>query len=530
MTTRKPYPSRSLFPLAFLIVASALFLEAARAFTTEIGSDQAWYLLLAERFLHGAQLYGPQMSETNPPLIIWFSTLALGLAHLLHCNPAVALMLLLAFCMAACALWCFQLMRRSPLHLSLPSAGLFALVLMVVELWSGSTGFAQREQFFFVLAFPYFLYVAMGAGPLSRTERIALGITAGFAVCLKPQETLVIVLLELVTAIATRSLRRVPRAELLALVLTCVAYVAAVRLVAPLFFTDTFSRLTSTYWAFADATPLAVGLRLGTVFLQFGLLAVAALLLAQRKHLGDARVIASIFFCAVGALLAYMQQRTYWQYHFQPGRFFLRIGFAWLGCRALVWLFEPNRLKRSLLVPVAALLAILLPAVDAEAVREALKRHRSVTPTPLDAFMSGYQPGTTLYVLSTDPFVVEKAFVWHIRWGSRFAHLWMLPAIVKNEKASGMEKPPFLKLSPDTVHKLTFDQQTASTEDLARWKPKAILVQRCTAENSCEGLTGWNFDILAWFLRNPDFAQEWQQHYKPASGAPAGYDLYARVD
>ena len=529
MTRTRSQPATYLCLFAILLVASALFFEAARAFAAEPGPDQSWLLLIAQRMLHGAQLYGPQISETNPPLIIWFSTIAIALASLLHCSPNTGLILLLLACVTGATLWSYRLFRRSSLQLTRSFLVLFALTMAFVELWSGSSGFGEREQFFFVLALPYVLYVSLGAAPLSLPERLGLGITAGFAVCLKPQEALVLVALELYTALATRGVRRLQRAEFLALVLTCLAYVASVRLFAPLYFTDTLPRLRLTYWALADGTALQTAVRLGSNYILFLLLAGAVFLLRRRKLNLDASLVASLLVCAIGALLACVQQRTNWPYHFAPARFFLRLAFAWIACRALAQAWQPERLRRTYLVPAAAVCAALFLAVNILGVRESLQRQRPAVLPSVDTFFAQLHPGTTIYVFSTMPDAVAKSTRWHLVWGSRFAHLWMLPAIVRNESIQTDSKYPFVLLPPQAVHNLALTQQTETMEDLERWQPKIVLVQHCTVEHWCEGLLGRNFDILPWFLQSDAFAREWK-HYQPAQGAPIGFDLYTRVN
>jgi len=48
------------------------------------GHDQMWLLYGARLVLHGAQLYGPQVFETNPPMIFWLSMLPTAAAGWLH--------------------------------------------------------------------------------------------------------------------------------------------------------------------------------------------------------------------------------------------------------------------------------------------------------------------------------------------------------------------------------------------------------------------------------------------------------------
>ena len=53
------------------------------------GHDQMWGLYMARMVLHGAKLYGPRLFESNPPLIIWLSTVPVTLADLVHLPATV---------------------------------------------------------------------------------------------------------------------------------------------------------------------------------------------------------------------------------------------------------------------------------------------------------------------------------------------------------------------------------------------------------------------------------------------------------
>src|ERR1700748_2440902 len=66
--------------VAALLVGYAV----AQLLLTPAGHDQTWYLYAAEQHLAGGQLYGPRLVDTNPPLIIWFSTIPVVVSRLLH--------------------------------------------------------------------------------------------------------------------------------------------------------------------------------------------------------------------------------------------------------------------------------------------------------------------------------------------------------------------------------------------------------------------------------------------------------------
>jgi hypothetical protein len=65
------------------------------------------------------------------------------------------------------------------------------------------------------------------------------------------------------------------------------------------------------------------------------------------------------------------------------------------------------------------------------------------------------------------------------------------------------------------------------TEDLQRWHPALVLVERCQKANvHCQLLEDRDDDLLAWFLRYPAFAVEWRPYTFVGSRGP--FDAYSR--
>ena len=87
--------NRSAISVPILVIAlscemlALLGILLIRFFNFPLGQDQAINLLEAQRFLAGAQLYGPHLAEVSPPLIIWFSALPVLLSHWMHGFPHV---------------------------------------------------------------------------------------------------------------------------------------------------------------------------------------------------------------------------------------------------------------------------------------------------------------------------------------------------------------------------------------------------------------------------------------------------------
>ncbi len=233
-------------------------------FTARPGHDQSSYLFEAQRLLSGVEPYGPHLTEVSPPLIIWFSALPVLLARSIHGSPVLFLRLLVTAMIFVSVAWCVRLLRRGDTMTNPYSVGLLACAMLAIEFCIGPYNFGQREHLLIILLLPYILAVASGAVyRLSFAERCGLGVAAGIAIWFKPQDTLVLVGLELFLALRARGLRRVLTPEFLALVLTSSLVLTLVRLTAPLYFRVTLPLLVDTYWAFGtmNALPLALSQR-----------------------------------------------------------------------------------------------------------------------------------------------------------------------------------------------------------------------------------------------------------------------------
>jgi hypothetical protein len=224
----------------------------------------------------------------------------------------------------------------------------------------------------------------------------------------------------------------------------------------------------------------------------------------------------ALIVCSIAAFIAFDIQHNDWWYHAYPHQALFVIAVAYI----MTDLFdpflarvssEPRLLRRTAFVAsgfVAALLCLIAFRPDA-----VLNQGTHQGRFALDEYLAQYEPSTTVYAFSTSVQPLAFSYNHGLNWGGRFAHLWMLPAIVKNELGPVDPAAPFKKLSPETVTRLANLQRTESTEDLNHWRPSVVLVEQCDLKHECIGLEGRDFDVLSWFLRSPEFAAAWS-HYQ----------------
>jgi hypothetical protein len=497
-----------------------------RFFAVRLDHDQASYLFEAQRLLGGAEPYGPHLSETNPPLIIWFSALPVLLGNWLHASPILLFRLMVMAMIAGSVAWSLRLYRRSSTITAPAAIALLSFATLAAEFSIGLYPFGQREHLLIILILPYVIAVATGVvNRLSVVERCTLGLLAGMAIWFKPQDALILVALEIFVALRLRSLRRFFSPEFLALLLTSLVIFALVLLCAPLYLKQIYPLLLDVYWALGTSTTLRLALSL------YGyMLCIAAILLAcylLRRNLRDIPTTLALIICSVAASLAYDVQHTTWPYHAYPHRTLIFLALAYLLIDLAYPFLEELPANKHRITPFVltafALTAIMLFEVSRHPQVAGYIR-KGTPPHPLETFFSQYQPPTTVYVFSTSVPPLSIAYQHGLNWGSRFAHMWMMPAIIQNETGPISPTAPFKRLPPKTLARLEALQRSQSTEDLNYWHPSVVLVQQCTAEDSCQGLDGKNFDMLTWLKQSPDFTAAWS-HYQRQPGIQ-GYDVY----
>jgi hypothetical protein len=488
--------------------------------------DQSWYMYAAQRMMSGAQLYGPQLIQANPPLIIWFSAIPVYLAHLLHLDSYLVLELIVFVLICASTAWCGRILYRTGVFRS-PALFCFGLAsVLSAEIFLSGGVLGQREHLLVIFILPYLLSAACkGRANLPFLELCALGIAAGIAVCFKPQHVIILIVLELLLTVWTRSLRRLVSPDFLCAVLAIFSYIASVRLAAPLYLSTTVPLLRETYWAYGDFSTWSL-IRTGYLYDLFFLLALA-FCIARRHSFRFPLVPAAFLACSLASSIAYYAQHTGLEFREYPQEAFLLFAIAWMvleSARTAGWKIDATFFVST---PVFALI-FLLPLIILGPV---FAKFEPLSWRVPNAVFAQYPPQTHVWIISTSTEAAPAVMRRHLIWGSRLECLWMLPAIIKNERAEAGGPAPRKILPPDTVKRLAALLRAQTTEDLQQWKPAVVLVRQCHKSDpwawTCWGFKNADFDPLPWFLESPAFAAEWA-HYR-LQETRGNFDVYTRI-
>ena len=472
----------------------------------QTGHDQLWHLLSADRtlldpafrHLHHLDPYGPLYFESNPPLALWDAAFSNLLAHTLHLPITLTFKALVVLLAVVSAFFSATLLLQ--LRPYLTPANLLFLAFAFITLFGAvpARDFGQRDHLLALLILPYLIAAGLHAvgNPISYPWRAVFALAAALGCAFKPHQALILIAVELTVTI----LRRRPRLLQTAIfLLSGATYYLATRFLAPTYFKQIVPLLRQTYGAFGNLS-LA---QLLAQSIELDILAAVALTLyfAQRNR---RRSPLTIILLAAGtaAFAGYLLQGTGWYYQQLPA----------ISLFGLALAIELLDLAQYYPIPTPAWLPAALAALGILAVGLTLHFSDFTQPTPDPAFYAGLPPGAAVATLTTTvDDTVPPADRYHLVLAQRYPHLWMLPALLRHSD------PQLIAL-----------QQRFMVEDLERWHPQLILVNRCQdPQVHCQALEDRHDNLLAFFLADPAFARIFAHYHLQQSIGP--YDSY-RLD
>lgn len=499
-------------------------LSALAIWKIGMGMDQEWYLYSASRALAGADIYGTEVLETNPPYIVWFHALPVGLARLLHISNENGLRVLIVIATLGSLAWCNSLIKRAIPQRARVSTWLLAFAFAALTLagaLKSMTG--QREHILTLCLLPYFFAAGLRAGQkqLSTAEAVALGLAGAIGVCCKPYQLLAIVAAELMLVILRRSLRTLWRPELVTMVLACAAYLICVRWFVPQYLADEVPVLRLTYWAYQGIPFADMALKPRSLITLATILGAGVATWRMRAKLHAPYSIAVLLAAATGSLTAFLVQGTNFGYQLVPAMWFATCAVVVLLAElAGKELRESARSWSNAAVFAAMFLvgALCFPAIAPKP----SKADQESSPK-VEAILNSEPPGTHVYWMETTMGFFPAAVNHHFFYASRFVNVWMLPSILRNEQHQpGLRK----QLSPSQLASVSQIQRDDLLDDFHRWQPALVAVERCNDPSlePCQALGNGRADLLGWFLRDPRFQQVWT-HYKFVATA-GRFDFY----
>jgi hypothetical protein len=466
-------------PLVALIVA-------VRALGA-VDSDVSWQLWVAHELNGGVVLYR-DIIETNPPLWFWMGMPVDWLAKLIHVRSDHVLILIIGGLAALSLTATNRLLSdvAAPRRTLLLS---YAALILLLMPWL-QTG--QREQIVLIATLPYVALISARrtGGAVGSRLGFVIGASAAFGFALKHYFLVVPILLELWLIAGQRRAWRPLRPETLATVAVGAAYAAALALWAGNYLTVALPLILLAYGATGAE-------RLIDLFQPAVLTASAtiALLVLRVRTLGsETAFVTGLVIAATGFAAAYFSQSKGWTYHAIPFA-----GCAAIALAALLCLQTKQPRAFAVAAPALLCLPFWIGAQQAMHDRKEEADARNA--------VKGLRAGDSVGFIATDP-----ALAWPVmfqegyQYPSRYMGFWMMRAVIQNE----------VRGSPD--QRLTALGRRVVRETVADFRcaaPKRIIIAR-----PAPGAALDEFDILKFFLRDPEFARL-LSHYRPVQRTSA---------
>lgn len=293
------------YAIGGLIVLTGVILE----FVNPVWPDTAWFLLAAERLLHGSRLY-TDVIDMNPPLIVWLDTIPVALAQAIGASPVAVFRMGVVGLLLCSVTLCNVLLARLSTVDGRGRRCLVLLLLVVLFLLPRVDDFGQREHLLLALILPYLVLVACRAAakPVAPGLAAVIAAAAGIGLAIKPFFALVWAALAAWQWLTLRSgeTRWTPEALITGVVL--LLYPLAVAAGAPEYF-EFVRAFAPSYSVWAGNTPVAL--------LCLTMVELAAYL-ALRSSLPAPHLWDTVAIAVAAALLAAALQRNDFRYHFYP--------------------------------------------------------------------------------------------------------------------------------------------------------------------------------------------------------------------
>jgi hypothetical protein len=474
------------------IVLVCLFLgQAILRFRSDLVSDAAWYLYVADGLLHGKHMYADYI-EVNPPLAFWLmvpvawlgGTTALGFVNALYCS-------LLALTALAVAL-VNRYLRMLP-AIAQQARHWLCVLLAGALLFLPAGDFGEREHFMVLLFMPWLflrLAHAEGAKP-SHAEAIAVGVMAAIAICFKPQSVMAPVAVELFLLWRYRRWQSLLATENLA-ALAFVAFYATLLYVAEPEFMGLIVNLGVK--AYLPFYGYPAGLIWFGSLLTAVLIALALLLWWQMQGaLADVAALAIL--AATGFLLSYFIQYKGFSYQVIPALVFATVACA-TGVVALASKANLTPLQKTLL-GASLLLAIVHFSTQTQGCvcdeRVSGPTIAKYAPNAKSVFIASVRVGSAF------PLVLEQNLVW----ASRLPTSWLTPYV-----ASKWQDGP---LPDDAIIANALDW---AVTDLATFQPGIVFIDESTEQLQVKGGL---FDYVKFWSNDARFAALWAKYERRAT-------------
>ena len=286
-----------------------------------------WLLFCAKQLLQGKRYYY-DFFEVNPPLIIYFYTLFIGLGHLLHINSILLLQAFFFFLIISTLYLNFQLLKKVFNGNTLLAYAILTMI-AISECFLPIDAFSEREHLTLILFWPYLLLLVRrcqdksnfnpeqtGIFPANMSNKILpilIGLFTGFGIALKPHFLIPVLLMESYYCIKMKKISAVFRPEINTMLIFGLLYALGIFLVCPQFYTKMLPLDGALYFSPFTKMPFYDIIIGPPIFIIIILLLV---IFYPIKHYADYFWLLTL--STVGFLFDYFLPGQSWYYHLYP--------------------------------------------------------------------------------------------------------------------------------------------------------------------------------------------------------------------
>ncbi|MCW5751851.1 MAG: hypothetical protein KIT81_11950 [Alphaproteobacteria bacterium] len=487
---------------AFILLPALL---ALGYFLPPINHDTAAILVISQRWIEGERLY-VDLIDINPPMTFVLNAFPVLVAKATGMSVPAALTFCFLLAIAASVMAAWHLLVRQVEPERRLVRLIFLLLLPFFLIVFPGENFTQREHLMMIAAFPYLLLAAarsMGR-PVQPMLALAIAVTTALAVGQKPHFLIFLVMIELYVLWA-RGWRAaladmVPWTALAVLVI----YLVLTLTLLPAYWREVLPLAFSEYAELGEGSPLVTALdsTSGPTLIALSILGAAAFFVSRSPL---SRLLA---LHAAAMALSNILQAKGWPYHIMPAQAGTIVLLAVLMAEVVERLLP--RPPEAARLPIAGLLGafLILTYYSAFMLKPPFAPQRSYAESPTAMLLKLVKRdarGGRMLVLSPGiyPFYPLVLYA-RTQVVTPYLTMWLLQGLYHDcEEGDPLYREP-ADMSP-SERKLFEEMGTI----LAERRPEVVVVDRIAGIPRCHEAA---FDYLEYFLRNPIFAEAWQEY------------------
>ena len=464
-----------------------------------LNPDSAWLLTVAERWVGGDRLY-VDISETNPPLVVWLHAIPVWFSQIAPVSLAQAFIIVITIFCALSYLACRYVNRTYPL-LNIMAVAVMTLV--------ATHQFGQREHLLIIFALPFFL----SALPGNRLSILAATFAA-IGLLLKPHFLLLwgVVVLAGLADFKHIKIRWLISNALIGLI--GVGYAAYLFWLDTTYWDTTAQFLLEYYHSFlAPPEPLYTKLAI------LGALLLGPYVLSLMVAKSQPRAIHFLAALAMVAWVIVWLQGKGWSNHWYP---FFAFGLLLNGALIAELKSRSERFWCKLNMSLAALACVAMAFFSASVIYNMLN-HTWPKQVQEQVTLLKDQQAKTIGTFSFDLMALSPAQL-HTQttFDGVYGHLWFLSGLYWHAINSETNEPYYRSVGEMSDVEKQFFKQVVQGFVL---QPPDVVVVSEREDYYHPDYGSYGFDFIRYYSQHSDFSITWD-HYKPV--AKIGNQRYYR--